>query len=87
MTAPAYVALALALDHRVNRLRRADVVARWQIPFGACRNGQPVQCDDLAPRQSVGETSTHFDCRTNEPEETLDVQVLKPQLWILDALH
>jgi hypothetical protein len=30
-------------------LLSSDVVARWQVAFGACRNGQTVQRDDLAP--------------------------------------
>jgi hypothetical protein len=35
------------------------LLARRQIPLGSCRNSQPVQRDNLAPRQPIGETSAH----------------------------
>jgi hypothetical protein len=35
------------------------LLTRQQIPLGSCRNSQPVQRDNLTPRQPIGETSAH----------------------------
>lgn len=51
--------LGVALDHRVDRGSGADVVARLQIASGQFRRGQPVKLVNLAPGQSVSETSAH----------------------------
>jgi hypothetical protein len=46
--------------YRINRLRRADIVTGWQVPLGTCGNRQPVQGNDLAPSQPIGETPAHL---------------------------
>ena len=47
-------------------------MAGWQIALGCCWRGQPVQRDNLAPRQPVGEASAHVRFRD-----------LKSDCWVL----
>jgi hypothetical protein len=51
--------LPTALNHNVDGVGRADIISRRQIALGCCWHGQPVQRDNLTPRQSIGEAPAH----------------------------
>ena len=52
--------LPFRLDHRVDRVGRADVVARRGVPRRLVER-EPVQRHDFVPGQPVGEAATHDD--------------------------
>ena len=59
--APAHghaVALVVALDHHVDRVGGADVVARLRVARRRVER-QPIEPHDLGPGQPVGEATAH----------------------------
>jgi hypothetical protein len=58
-----YRRASATLNHNVDGIRWADIVARWQITLARYRHGQPIKRDNFAPRQPIGEVRFLWSCK------------------------